>query len=51
MNKQWHEEHKLDKSAPPLSQVAWHEAHQKNCGCNPIPANILKLMPPSSAQS
>lgn len=51
MNAAWHEEHKLDKAAPPLHQVSWHEAHQKNCACQPIPPNILKLMPPSSAQS
>ncbi len=51
MNKLWHEEHPRDRQAPPLKQVAWHEAHQKYCGCSPVPAHIQRMMPPSATGS
>jgi hypothetical protein len=48
INKEWHEQHKMPPSPTPMERLAWHEAHHKNCNCRPIPASVLKLMPPSS---
>lgn len=50
-NKQWHATHRLSEYATPLERISWHQAHQKNCGCNPVPHTIQKMMPPSYPQS
>lgn len=44
MNKAWHEQHKMPKGASIGQRVAWHQEHQKHCGCRPIPASLLPLL-------
>lgn len=42
MNREWHEQNKLDAKASLDDRVAWHLAHAANCACRPIPAPVLK---------
>jgi hypothetical protein len=42
INHLWHKQHPLPKPATPGQMRQWHEAHQKECGCRPMPE-----MPPS----
>jgi hypothetical protein len=44
LNKPWHEKHRMPKNATFAQRVKWHTAHQKNCGCRPVPAGLLKQM-------
>lgn len=48
MNVQWHKEHKLSKGATPMKRLSWHEAHQKFCGCSPVPKDVARYLPPST---
>ncbi|HEY3592337.1 MAG TPA: DNA-3-methyladenine glycosylase I [Polyangiaceae bacterium] len=41
MNAAWHAEHPLPRSADDSERLRWHRAHQKACGCRPIPARLL----------
>jgi hypothetical protein len=44
MNVQWHEEHVLPRRASLEERMAWHRAHQVECGCRPIPARLREQM-------
>jgi len=41
MNKTWHLHNKLPQGASDEKRMNWHIAHQKNCGCRPIPKSLL----------
>lgn len=51
MNQLWHETHHLNHNGLPLEQLSWHMAHQKNCGCTPIPPRIQRIMPSGRSAS
>lgn len=40
MNKIWHKTNTLGQNAPMKKRLAWHVAHQKHCGCRPLPKSI-----------
>lgn len=42
MNAAWHARHKLPRKATAAERLHWHEAHQRACGCRPIPAALKK---------
>ncbi len=42
MNADWHANHPLAIYANEDEQVAWHLAHEKACGCRPVPAWIRR---------
>jgi hypothetical protein len=44
MHKAWHEKHKMPTGATLAERVKWHVAHQKNCGCRPIPKTLLAVV-------
>lgn len=41
LNAAWHENHRLARGASESDRIAWHLAHQKACGCRPIPAALV----------
>jgi DNA-3-methyladenine glycosylase I len=41
INAQWHAAHPLARGASDEERLRWHRAHQKSCGCRPIPARLL----------
>jgi hypothetical protein len=43
MNKRWHDRHKMPRDATDREKLKWHQKHQKQCGCRPIPARLLAL--------
>ncbi|MEO8182116.1 MAG: hypothetical protein ABI895_25045 [Deltaproteobacteria bacterium] len=51
MNLKWHERHVLPKRASLQQRIEWHQEHQAECACRPIPARLLEQMQPSSAQT
>jgi len=44
LNKEWHQAHRMPVNPTFEQRVKWHLAHQKNCGCRPIPPKLLKEM-------
>ena len=40
MNQVWHDKNPLDPKAKLADRVKWHLAHQKACGCRPMPLDI-----------
>lgn len=44
MNKTWHAQHKMPKNATPAQRLAWHQEHQQQCGCRPIPKGLQPLL-------
>jgi hypothetical protein len=43
----WHESHKLPKSPTLEQRILWHQGHQANCACRPVPkymAPYLELL-------
>jgi len=44
LNAAWHKRHVMPKNATVAQRIAWHRAHQRHCGCRPIPAKLLGLM-------
>jgi len=45
LNTQWHQRHPMPKNPSTEQRIAWHLAHEKNCGCRPMPAKLRALMP------
>lgn len=37
MNAHWHARHPMPKPATVAQRLAWHVAHEKHCGCRPMP--------------
>ena len=44
LNAAWHERHPMPKSPSTQERLAWHVAHEKNCGCRPMPAKLRALL-------
>lgn len=44
-NKSWHEQHRMPKNPTLQQRIDWHLAHARACGCRPIPASLLPLLP------
>jgi hypothetical protein len=44
LNAAWHEKHRMPKNPTTEQRLAWHEAHEKNCGCRPMPAKLRAMM-------
>ncbi len=44
LNKSWHDQHKMPAKASLEQRMRWHQEHQRNCACRPIPAKLLKTM-------
>jgi hypothetical protein len=44
MNKRWHDRHKMPRDATDREKLKWHQKHQKQCGCRPIPNRLLSLV-------
>jgi hypothetical protein len=40
LNAQWHQAHKLARSATLEERLEWHLQHAVNCGCREMPASI-----------
>lgn len=40
INESWHAAHRLPRNATHAERVQWHRAHQKACGCRPVPASL-----------
>jgi DNA-3-methyladenine glycosylase I len=43
INAAWHSENPLPRDASDAGRLRWHRAHQRNCGCRPIPPRLLAL--------
>jgi hypothetical protein len=43
LNAAWHKAHRMPQRATTEQRLAWHLAHQKNCGCRPMPAKLQAL--------
>jgi hypothetical protein len=44
LNVAWHERHPMPKNPTTKQRLAWHRAHEKNCGCRPMPARLRALL-------
>ena len=44
MNSAWHKSHPMPRLATMPQRVAWHLAHQRQCGCREIPASVQHLI-------
>lgn len=44
MNKLWHSQHVLPRSASLQERLVWHQEHQQVCGCRPIPIRLLAAL-------
>jgi DNA-3-methyladenine glycosylase I len=41
INAAWHAANPLPRGASDTERLRWHRAHQKQCGCRPVPASLL----------
>jgi len=41
INKEWHLANKMPKNPTIEERIKWHQEHQKNCQCWPIPSKLL----------
>lgn len=39
--KEWHAKNKMPQNPTLEQRINWHREHAKNCGCRPIPKNLL----------
>ncbi len=44
MNADWHAANPIPVHASLDVRAAWHVAHQRSCGCRPMPASIAELV-------
>lgn len=44
LNASWHESHPMPRNPTTEQRLAWHQAHEKNCGCRPMPAKLRALL-------
>jgi hypothetical protein len=44
INAAWHARHPMPHDARFEQRVAWHVAHQRHCGCQPMPAAIYAAL-------
>ncbi|HEU4385974.1 MAG TPA: YdeI/OmpD-associated family protein [Anaeromyxobacteraceae bacterium] len=44
LNAAWHESHPMPSHPTTEQRLAWHLAHEKNCGCRPMPARLRAMM-------
>jgi hypothetical protein len=44
INKEWHEKHKMPKNPTTETRIKWHQEHQKNCACRPIPKKMQEII-------
>jgi carboxymethylenebutenolidase len=44
MNARWHADHPMPKPATVAQRFAWHLAHQKHCGCRPMPSGLAAIV-------
>ncbi len=44
INKEWHEAHRMPKTATIEERMKWHLKHAKECSCRPIPPKLLEEM-------
>jgi len=49
MNARWHQRHVMPKHATLAERIAWHQAHQKQCACRPIPPKLMARLKPASS--
>lgn len=40
MNAAWHAKHRMPRNATLAQRVRWHVAHEKHCGCRPMPRHV-----------
>jgi hypothetical protein len=45
LNAAWHKANRMPPNATTAQRILWHQAHEKNCACRPIPAKLLALIP------
>lgn len=43
LNAAWHKLHRMPKNATTAQRLAWHLAHEKNCGCRPMPEKLRAI--------
>ena len=44
MNAGWHADHPMPKPATVAQRLAWHVAHQRQCGCRPMPSGLAAMV-------
>lgn len=44
LNVAWHENHAMPKNPTTEQRLVWHQDHEKNCGCRPMPAKLRALL-------
>jgi hypothetical protein len=44
LNAEWHKSHRMPKNPTLKQRLAWHEAHEKNCACRPMPTKLRALL-------
>jgi hypothetical protein len=42
-NPLWHLVHPMPRHANVHQRLAWHRAHERNCGCRPMPPRLASL--------
>jgi len=43
LNAAWHASHRMPKNPTLEQRLAWHRAHEKKCGCRPMPAKLRAM--------
>ncbi len=44
INTGWHKAHRMPKNLTIAQRIRWHQEHQKQCACRPIPKKLLAQM-------
>jgi hypothetical protein len=44
INADWHKANRMPQKTTTAQRICWHQAHEKNCSCRPIPAKLLALI-------
>lgn len=42
INEKWHKKHRMPKNPTLEQRIKWHQGHEKNCSCRPMPEGIRK---------
>jgi hypothetical protein len=50
VNKAWHKENRMPKTATTQQRLKWHLAHADVCACRPMPTKLQKLMSEKTPQ-
>jgi len=50
INADWHKANRMPPKATTAQRIRWHQAHEINCACRPIPEKLLALIRAEKSQ-